>query len=234
MSAKAGAVIPNRPTIRHTVVNYPPPAARGNGIHHVCWSANFDYHDAVSRSSELASRSWLRNRAVLTAILRQGITMATTAAIGMLIGALLGLQPVNVLIVAATVVFAAVAAAAVEIIQTQPTWGAIVTGLVVAASIQSGYLAAVVLRAAARAAVLQDRFETIPAIHERMEVVGSDGRHVGFIDHRENPDRIILSKEDPIAGGRSHLIWIDWVDYVDHKVHLNRPFRQATAEWSIA
>jgi hypothetical protein len=156
--------------------------------------------------------------------------MAITVAIGMLIGALLGC--VNVLIVVASVVFAAIAAAAVEIIQTQPTWGAIVTGLVAAASIQSGYLAAVVLRAAARAAV--QRVETIPAIHERMEVVGSDGRHVGFIDHRENPDRIILSKDDPIAGGRSHLIWIDWVDYVDRKVHLNRPFRQATAEWSIA
>ena len=160
--------------------------------------------------------------------------MATTAAIGLLIGALLGLQPVNVLIVVAAVVFAAMAAAAVEIIQTQPAWGAVATGLVVAASIQGGYLAAVVLRAAARAAAQRDLFQTIPAIHERMEVVGSDGRHVGFIDHKENPDRIILSKDDPIAGGRSHLIWIDWVDYVDRKVHLNKPFRQATAEWSIA
>jgi hypothetical protein len=160
--------------------------------------------------------------------------MATTAAIGMLIGALLGFRPVNVLIVVATAVFATIAAAAVEIMQRYSPWGVVATGLVTAMSIQTGYLAAVVLCAAARAAVQRHSFETTPAIQERMEVVGSDGRHVGFIDHKENPDRIILSKDDPIAGGRSHLIWIDWVDYVDRKVHLNRPFREVTAEWSIA
>jgi hypothetical protein len=49
MSAKAGAVIPTRPTIRHTAVNDPPPAARENGIDDVWWSAAFDYHEAVSR-----------------------------------------------------------------------------------------------------------------------------------------------------------------------------------------
>jgi hypothetical protein len=43
-----------------------------------------------------------------------------------------------------------------------------------------------------------------------------------------------LSKDDPKAGGRQHLIWIDWVDYVDQKVHLNKPATKATSEWQAA
>jgi hypothetical protein len=43
-----------------------------------------------------------------------------------------------------------------------------------------------------------------------------------------------LSKDDPKAGGRQHLISIDWVDYVDHKVHLNKPSTKATSEWQAA
>jgi hypothetical protein len=57
-------------------------------------------------------------------------------------------------------------------------------------------------------------------IQKDMEVVGLDGKHVGTVDHLESADRIILSKDDPKAGGRHHLISIDWVDYVDQKVHL--------------
>ena len=57
-------------------------------------------------------------------------------------------------------------------------------------------------------------------IQKDMEVVGLDGNHVGTVDHLEAADRIILSKDDPKAGGREHLISIDWVAYVDQKVHL--------------
>src|SRR6478672_5048915 len=71
-------------------------------------------------------------------------------------------------------------------------------------------------------------------IQKDMEVVGLDGEHVGTVDHLETADRIILSKGDPKAGGRRHLIWIDWVDYVDQKVHLNRPSTKATSEWQTA
>ena len=48
-------------------------------------------------------------------------------------------------------------------------------------------------------------------IQKDMEVVGLDGNHVGTVDHLEAADRIILSKDDPKAGGRPHLISIDWV-----------------------
>jgi hypothetical protein len=36
-----------------------------------------------------------------------------------------------------------------------------------------------------------------------MEVVGLYGNHVGTVDHLEAAERIILSKDDPKAGGQS-------------------------------
>jgi hypothetical protein len=77
-----------------------------------------------------------------------------------------------------------------------------------------------------------DMFKSLD-IQEHMEVVGSDGKHVGTVDHKEGGDRLMLTKDDPKAGGHHHLISIDWVDYVDRKVHLNKPSQKATVEWQI-
>src|SRR5262249_61363251 len=71
-------------------------------------------------------------------------------------------------------------------------------------------------------------------IQKGMEVVGLDSKHVGTVDHLEAADRIVLSKDDPKAGGKQHLISIDWVDYVDQKVHLNKPSANATSEWQAS
>jgi hypothetical protein len=71
-------------------------------------------------------------------------------------------------------------------------------------------------------------------IQEHMEVVGSDGKHVGTVDHLEGPERILLTESDPKAGAQHHLISIDWVDYVDQKVHLNKPSKKAMSEWQAA
>ena len=71
-------------------------------------------------------------------------------------------------------------------------------------------------------------------IQERMEVVGSDGKHVGTVDHLEGAERILLSESDPKAGGQHHLISMDWVEYVDAKVHLNQPSKKAMSEWQSA
>ena|SRR5215468_12264172 len=60
-------------------------------------------------------------------------------------------------------------------------------------------------------------------IQEHMEVVGSDGKHIGTVDHTEGGERVMLTKDDSKAGGHYHLISIEWVDYVDRKVHLNKP-----------
>ena len=81
---------------------------------------------------------------------------------------------------------------------------------------------------------LQRYKHTALNIQERMEVVGSDGKHVGTVDHTESADRIILTGDDPKAGGKPHLISAEWVDYVDSRVHLNRPSRKAVMEWRIA
>jgi hypothetical protein len=67
-----------------------------------------------------------------------------------------------------------------------------------------------------------------------MEVVGSDGEHVGVVDHKENADRIVLTKDDRNARGKPHLISIDWIDYIDSKIHLNKPSDKAISEWRIA
>ena len=165
--------------------------------------------------------------------------MLTTTVIGLLLGGGLGARRVNFLLFIAALLIAVVGVAAVEIIQA--SWGhGVVTAFVISVAIQSGYLAAALLNAVLRPTSAVDfegsiaRDEMILNIRERMEVVGSDGRHVGIIDHKESLDRIILSKDDPAASGRRHLIWPDWVAYVDRQVHLNRSYRQVTAEWLTA
>jgi hypothetical protein len=71
-------------------------------------------------------------------------------------------------------------------------------------------------------------------IKEHMEVIGSDGKHVGTVDHMEGADKIKLTKGDPQSGGQHHLIPVRLVERVDDKVHLNKPARQAMLEWQAA
>jgi hypothetical protein len=67
-------------------------------------------------------------------------------------------------------------------------------------------------------------------ITEHMEVVGSDGMHVGTVDHLEGVDRIKLTKDDS-RDGKHHYIPTDWVDHVDRHVHLNRPADEAIGKF---
>jgi hypothetical protein len=71
-------------------------------------------------------------------------------------------------------------------------------------------------------------------INEHMEVLGSDGGHVGTVDYLDGPNRIKLTKSDAKAGGQHHLIPVEWVDRVDAKVHLNKPAKEARAQWQAA
>ena len=68
-------------------------------------------------------------------------------------------------------------------------------------------------------------------IQEHMLVVGSDGEHVGTVDHMEGSDRIKLIKRDPVAAGKHHFIPLSWVERVDDKVHLNMTTPDALAHW---
>lgn len=69
-------------------------------------------------------------------------------------------------------------------------------------------------------------------IAEHMEVVGSDGLHVGTVDH-VNGQRIKLTKSDQAAGGEHHYIHLDSVASVDEKVKLNRTAAEAKDEWGV-
>ena len=64
-------------------------------------------------------------------------------------------------------------------------------------------------------------------ITEHMEVVGSDGAHVGTVDHLA----IKLTKKDPSAGGMHHVIDFDLVDTVrDGKLVLSCSAEEARGE----
>ncbi len=65
-------------------------------------------------------------------------------------------------------------------------------------------------------------------IEEHMEVVGSDGQHVGSVDNLG----IKLTKKDPLAHDQHHYIKLDYVASVDGgKVVLTMPAAQALAEY---
>lgn len=64
-----------------------------------------------------------------------------------------------------------------------------------------------------------------------MEVVGSDGGHVGRVDHVVG-DEIELTKLDLAAGLKHHMVPMSWVDRVDgDTVFLNRTKEAARAAW---
>jgi hypothetical protein len=68
-------------------------------------------------------------------------------------------------------------------------------------------------------------------IREHMEVVGSDGGHVGKVDHIQGTD-IELAKLDLGSGFKHHLIPMTWVEQVeDDKVRLNLTKDAAKAAW---
>ena len=67
-------------------------------------------------------------------------------------------------------------------------------------------------------------------IKEHSEVVGSDGGHVGKVDHVHGGE-IELAKYDWGSGLKHHMIPISWVDHVDEHVHLNVTKEQAKTSW---
>lgn len=69
-------------------------------------------------------------------------------------------------------------------------------------------------------------------LREHMEVIGSDGEHVGKIDHVRGSE-IELAKMDLQAGLKHHMVPLSWVDYVkDDKVRLSLTRDEAKARWT--
>jgi len=72
--------------------------------------------------------------------------------------------------------------------------------------------------------------QNIGDIREQMEVLGSDGGHVGRVDHVRGSE-IELAKLDLGSGLKHHMIPTSWVDHVDDHVHLNLTKDEAKARW---
>jgi len=68
-------------------------------------------------------------------------------------------------------------------------------------------------------------------IREHMDVEGSDGGHVGRVDHIIG-DEIELTKFDLSAGLKHHMIPMSWVEMVDgDTVRLNMTKDAAKSAW---
>jgi hypothetical protein len=67
-------------------------------------------------------------------------------------------------------------------------------------------------------------------IREHMDIVSSDDRHVGRVDHVKGSE-IELAKLDVSTLGQHRMIPLSWVDWVDDKVHLNLTHDAAKERW---
>lgn len=76
----------------------------------------------------------------------------------------------------------------------------------------------------------QGQRDLLQKVDEHMEVVGSDGTHVGTVD-KVRGDRILLTKHDADAGGRHHSIPSSWLRTVDAKVTLSKSADEAKKQW---
>ncbi|NLS29359.1 hypothetical protein S2M10_43830 [Sphingomonas sp. S2M10] len=72
--------------------------------------------------------------------------------------------------------------------------------------------------------------DALRRVTEHMEVLGSDGSHVGTVD-KVRGDRIILTKNDTDAEGRHHSIPSRWIQTVDDKVTLRKTADEAKSHW---
>ncbi len=76
----------------------------------------------------------------------------------------------------------------------------------------------------------QTQRSSLDRVAEHMEVVGSDGEHIGTVD-KVRGDRIVLTKSDPDAGGRHHSIPSRWIQNVDDKVTVRKTADEAKSHW---
>ncbi len=69
-------------------------------------------------------------------------------------------------------------------------------------------------------------------IEEHMEVVGSDGQHVGIVDHLQD-GKLKLTKHDSNADGVHHFIELSTISNIDSFVTLNVTSADAQAGWEV-
>jgi hypothetical protein len=64
-----------------------------------------------------------------------------------------------------------------------------------------------------------------------MDVISSDRKTVGKVDHLDASDKIKLTKQSSPNGEHHHFIPVSWIDHVDQHVHLNKTGADVTAHW---
>lgn len=72
--------------------------------------------------------------------------------------------------------------------------------------------------------------QALASVTEHMEVIGSDGEHVGTVD-KVRGDRIVLTKSDADAGGHHHSVPVRWIHAVADKVTLTKTADEAQQLW---
>jgi len=68
-------------------------------------------------------------------------------------------------------------------------------------------------------------------IREHMEVLGSDGGHVGAVDAVEGRSIKLTRRDSPAARGEHRYIPLDWVESVGQSIKLNKLTADAQQEW---
>ena len=68
-------------------------------------------------------------------------------------------------------------------------------------------------------------------IREHMDVISSDRKTVGKVDHMDGTDQIKLTKQSSPDWQHHHFIPVSWVDHVDQHVHLNKSGADVTSHW---
>ncbi len=116
-------------------------------------------------------------------------------------------QPFLFLIV--TTILAVVSTAVIQVGRGDQASSIVATIVLVATTLQIGYLVGIVAHAAFDKLVPLEGNDLTLNILGRMEVVGSDGEHVGTVDHAESADRVVLTGDDPEAGGKPHVISVE-------------------------
>jgi hypothetical protein len=79
--------------------------------------------------------------------------------------------------------------------------------------------------------ISESRMSQASLVQEHMDVISSDRKMVGKVDHLDGPDKIKLTKQSSPNGEHHHFIPVSWIDHVDQHVHLNKTGADVTAQW---
>lgn len=71
---------------------------------------------------------------------------------------------------------------------------------------------------------------TSSEILAHMDVIASDGKKIGTVDHLDTGNQIKLAKNTS-PDGQHHFISLDEVDHVDERVHLKTPSQTIQSSW---